>query len=164
VEGDKLFFTQSNSVYRDKVGSRPKADEVITSDQVKVSITSGKSIEDNGNRFLAHSTPVDSFKTARKSILEIMRLDSTPSASHNIYAYRFTSTDGATDKGSDDDGEHGAGRSLLNTLRDNEIENSLVVVSQWFGEKIGPRRFTHIKTVRPSAAKKLLQGKTVNIG
>ena len=153
MKGDKLVFTQSNSVYRDKVGSRPTADEVISPDQVKVSITSGKSIEDNGNRFLAHSTPVDSFKTVRKSLLEIMRLDSIPSASHNIYAYRFKSPDGATHEGSEDDGEHGAGRSLLNALKDNEIENSLVVVSRWFGGKIGPRRFTHIKTAGLSAVK-----------
>ena len=102
---------------------------------------------------------MDSFKTVRKSLLEIMRLDSIPSASHNVYAYRFTSTDGTTHKGSDDDGEHGAGRSLLNTLRDNEIENSLVVVSRWFGEKIGPRRFTHIKTVGLSAAKNSAKAK-----
>jgi hypothetical protein len=39
VKVDKLFFTQSNSVYRDKVGSRPKADGVITSDQVIVIVS-----------------------------------------------------------------------------------------------------------------------------
>ncbi|XP_055999688.1 uncharacterized protein LOC130047930 [Ostrea edulis] len=155
VKGDKLVFTQSNSVYRDKVGSRPTADEVITPDEVNVSITSGKSIEDNGNRFLAHSTPVDSFKPVRKSLLEVMRLDSIPSASHNIYAYRFTGNDGISHEGSDDDGEHGAGRALLIALKDNEIENSLVVVSRWFGGKIGPRTFTHVKTAGLSAVKTL---------
>ncbi|XP_048743265.2 protein IMPACT homolog [Ostrea edulis] len=127
VKGDKLVFTQSNSVYRDKVDSRRIGDEVITPYEVNVSISSGKSIKDNRNRFLAHSTSVDSFKSVRKSLLEVMRLDSIPSASHNIYAYRFTSNDGIT-RWSDDDGEHGTGRALLVTQKYNEIEISLVVV------------------------------------
>jgi hypothetical protein len=89
----------------------------------------------------------------------MQRNDSIPSASHNVYAYRFTSTDGTTHEGSDDDGEHGAWRSLLSTLRDNKIENSIVVVSRWFSEKIRPRRFTHIKTFGLIAAKNSAKAK-----
>ena len=58
MKGDKLIFTQSNSVYRNKIGSRPTAEEIITTDVVKAAVHSGKSIEDNGNRFIGHSVPV----------------------------------------------------------------------------------------------------------
>ena len=57
MKGDKLIFTQSNSVYRNKIGSRPTAEEILTTDVVKAAVHSGKSIEDNGNRFIGHSVP-----------------------------------------------------------------------------------------------------------
>ncbi|XP_062592440.1 uncharacterized protein LOC134253871 [Saccostrea cucullata] len=147
----KLIFTQSNSIYREKVGSLPTADEVISSDAVKITVNPGKSIEDNGNRFMAHSTQVDSYKQIKRSLVEIMRIETVPSASHNVYAYRFTSSDGIIHEGSNDDGEHGAGRLLLKMLAENEVNNVLVVVSRWHGNNIGPRRFSHIKEAGLSA-------------
>ncbi|XP_061179339.1 uncharacterized protein LOC133187963 [Saccostrea echinata] len=156
IKGDKLFFfTQSNSIYREKVGSLPTADEVITSDAVKITVNPGKSIEDNGNRFMAHSTQVNSYKQIKRSLVEIMRIETVPSASHNVYAYRFTSSDGIIHEGSNDDGEHGAGRLLLKLLAENEINNVLVFVSRWHGNNIGPRRFSHIKEAGLSAVKNL---------
>ena len=89
-------------------------------------------------------------------MVDIMRTDTVASASHNIYAYRFTSQDGSIHEGSDDDGEHGAGRSLLKAMADNEITNALVVVSRWFGGKIGPRRFMHIKEAGLRAVKSMV--------
>ena len=151
MKGDKLIFTQSNSVYRNKVGSRPTAEEIITTDEVKTAVHSGKSIEDNGNRFIGHSVAADSFKQARRSMVDIMRTDTVASASHNIYAYRFTSQDGSIHESSDDDGEHGA-----EAMTDNEITNALVVVSRWFGGMIGPRRFTHIKEAGLSVVKSMV--------
>ena len=89
MKGDKLIFTQSNSVYRNKIGSRPTAEEIITTDVVKAAVHSGKSIEDNGNRFIGHLVAADSFKQARRSMVDIMRTDTVASVSHNIYAYRL---------------------------------------------------------------------------
>ncbi|XP_062588471.1 protein IMPACT homolog [Saccostrea cucullata] len=155
MKGDKLIFTQSNSIYREKVGSLPTADEVISSDAVKITVNPGKSIEDNGNRFMAHSTQVDSYKQIKRSLVEIMRIETVPSASHNVYAYRFTSSDGIIHEGSNDDGEHGAGRLLLKMLAENEVNNVLVVVSRWHGNNIEPRRFSHIKEAGLSAVKNL---------
>ncbi|XP_062621835.1 protein IMPACT homolog [Saccostrea cucullata] len=155
LKGQKLIFTQSKTVYREKIGSRPMADEIISGEEVKIAISTGKTTEDNGNRFAAHATPVDSYKQVRRSLVEVMRTDNTTSASHNIYAFRFTSNDGTIHEGSEDDGEHGAGRMLLKTLADNDINNALVVVSRWCGSKIGSRRFTHITEVGMSAARNM---------
>ncbi|XP_061180836.1 uncharacterized protein LOC133189495 [Saccostrea echinata] len=155
LKGQKLIFTQSKSVYRDKIGSRPMADEIISGEEVKIAISTGKTTEDNGNRFAAHSTPVDSYKQVRRSLVEVVRTENTASASHNIYAFRFSTSDGTAHEGSEDDGEHGAGRMLLKALADNDINNALVVVSRWCGSKIGPRRFTHINEVGLSAARNM---------
>lgn len=46
-----------------------------------------KSVEDNGNRFLGHAVSVESFKQVRKFIVEVMRINTISSASHNIYPY-----------------------------------------------------------------------------
>ncbi|XP_078320128.1 protein IMPACT-B-like [Crassostrea virginica] len=152
IKGDKLVFTQSNSVYRDKLGSRPTADEIIKGDEVKTVISTGKSVEDNAG----HATTAVSYKQIRKSIVEVMRKEGVPSATHNVYAYRFQGQDGTIHEGSDDDGEYGAGRHLLKSLTDHEINNVLVIVWRWFsGNKLGPRRFTHISEVGLSAANNL---------
>ena len=87
IKGDKLVFTQSNSVYRDKLGSRPTADEVINGDEVKTVISTGKSVADNGNRFIGHATKAVSYKQIRKFIVEVMRKEGVPGATHNVYAY-----------------------------------------------------------------------------
>ncbi|XP_065943272.1 uncharacterized protein [Magallana gigas] len=122
---------------------------------MKLSVSAGNHMEDNGNRFASHATTVDSFKKVRKSLVEIMRIPTISSASHNMIAYRFVSKDGIQHEGSDDDGEHGAGRALLRTMCDNGTQNALVVVSRWFGSKIGARRFTHIKDTGASALQNL---------
>lgn len=118
------------SVYRDKLGSRPTADEIITDDGVNTTVNPCKYVEDNRNRFFGHALSVESFKQVRKSIVEVMCSNTISSASHIIYAYRVTNPDGSTHEGSDGDGKFGAGQVLLKTLIDNEVTNVLVVVSQ----------------------------------
>ena len=63
---------------------------------------------------------------------------------HNIYAYRIVSPS-STVEHYEDDGEYGAGRRILDTLRQNNIENTLVCVTRWYGGKhLGPVRFDKI--------------------
>lgn len=155
IKGDKLIFTKSGNVYRDKTGTRPTAEEVISGDQVKITVNKGKHIEDNQNRFESHATAVNSYKQVKESLIEILRLPTISSASHNVYAYRFAGSDGMVHEGSEDDGEHGAGRTLLSAMNDNGIQNALIVVSRWFGNKIGMRRFTHIVDAGLSAGKNI---------
>lgn len=155
IKGDKLIFTKSGNVYRDKTGTRPTAEEVISGDQVRITVNKGKHIEDNQNRFESHATAVNSYKQVKESLIEILRLPTISSASHNVYAYRFAGSDGMVHEGSEDDGEHGAGRTLLSAMNDNGIQNALIVVSRWFGNKIGMRRFTHIVDAGLSAGKNI---------
>lgn len=133
---------------------------MITNEPVKMSISTGNTIEDKGNHFASYSSSADSLRQVRMSIINIMRQQGVSSASQNIYAYRFKSSDGIIHEGSEDDGEVGAGRALLRTLAENDIQNSVVVVARWFGSKIGARRFPHIKNSGISAVKGLLASAT----
>ena len=152
IKGDKLIFNNSGSVYREKI-ARPKACDILENfnDKSQTEIYQGKQIEDNGNRFSSHACSVSSVKQVNQGLREILRMPKVSSATHNVYAYIFTNADGVIHEGSDDDGEHGAGRALLQELKDHNVSNCVVVVSRWFSSKIGARRFRHILDVGMSA-------------
>uniref|UniRef100_K1PPU6 Uncharacterized protein n=1 Tax=Magallana gigas TaxID=29159 RepID=K1PPU6_MAGGI len=96
LKGDKLIFTKSGNIYRDKVGPLPAADEVISNEPVKMSISIGNTVEDNGNRFASYVSTADSSRQVRMSLSNIMKQQCVSRASHNIHAYRFKSSDGIT--------------------------------------------------------------------
>lgn len=48
-----------------------------------------------------------------------------------VLPFTFTGTD-ETNDGGEDDGEHGSGRLLLKARSVIDVENTLVVVSQWY--------------------------------
>ena len=107
------------------MGAIPTADELISSDAVNTEVCTGNQIEDNSNRFSTHAVTVVSFRAVRKSLIDIMRLPTVASASHNVFGYRFPSKDGSLHEGSEDDGEHSAGRALLNSFQENGLQNVL---------------------------------------
>lgn len=63
-----------------------------------------------------------------------------------IFAFRFTGSNGTHD-GSEDDGEHWTSRLLLEELIVNDVDYTLVVVSRWYCSKVGPRLFKRINEV-----------------
>lgn len=62
----------------------------------------------------------------------------------NIMAYRSTDKDNNNHQGIDDDGKHRAAFKIPKTLRPNNINNIIVVISRKFGQKLRPV-FNHIK-------------------
>lgn len=84
-----------------------------------------------------------------------MRIDGVQSATHNVYAYRFVSSDGIINEGFDDDGEHGTGRQLFKTLVYNKIKNSLMVVSDGMGARLDRDVSPHVNEAGQSTVKKL---------
>ena len=76
-------------------------------------------------------------------------------ATHNVYAYRIRPPGSTrTVEHFDDDGEYGAGRRLLELMQTNDITNTLVCVSRWYGGKhLGSIRFDKIV----SSAKTILE-------
>lgn len=76
LKGDKLIFTKSGNIYWNKVGPLPTADEVISNEPVKMRISIGNTIEDNGNRFASYASTADSFRQVRMSLINIMSINS----------------------------------------------------------------------------------------
>lgn len=73
-------------------------------------------------------------------------------ATHNIYAYRISSGPDVIEH-YEDDNEWGAGSLLLKLLQDNDIKDTLVCVTRWYGgTHLGRARFDYIK----NAAKEVL--------
>ena len=95
------------------MGAIPTADEIIWSHAVNIEVCTGNQIEDNRNRFSSHAVTIDSFKPVKK------RMPTVVSTIHNVFANRLTSKDDSVYEGSEDDGDHGAGRALLNTFQEN---------------------------------------------
>lgn len=139
IKGDKFLFPSNGSVYREKV-NRPSADELLdaSNDKIETKVFEGKRTEDNGNRFSSYAAEVSSVKQVNQALKKILRLHRVRSATHNVYAYIFTNSEGVTHEGSNDDREHGVGRALLREMKDNNIKNCVVVVSRCFQSKIGP--------------------------
>ena len=55
-----------------------------------------------------------------------------------------------------DDGETGAGGTLLRILQDFDIKNTMVTVSRWYGgQHLGTRCFAHIETCTKQALSRL---------
>ena len=81
-------------------------------------------------------------------------------ATHNIYAYRLQNGNSITEH-YEDDGEWGAGRVLLNLLKDNNITNRLVCVTRWYGgTHLGKTRFRYIEEAGRDALGEILTNKT----
>lgn len=97
--------------------------------------------------FQAHAARVDSVENARNFTSYLLaKFPKLSSASHHIMAYRIGPA-----QDFDDDGEHGAGKGLLFTLQQIEIDCVVVVVSRWFGgTKLGPLRFKLINNTARS--------------
>uniref|UniRef100_A0A8W8J317 Impact N-terminal domain-containing protein n=1 Tax=Magallana gigas TaxID=29159 RepID=A0A8W8J317_MAGGI len=63
-------------------------------------------------------------------------------ADHRILVYRFVDSAGKTHESFWDDGEHGAGRRLLQYMKTNQINNVGVVITRWSGPRhLGPDRW-----------------------
>lgn len=108
---------------------------------------------------------VNLYKQVKELLIEIFRLLIIFSVSYNVYVYWFVGSDGMVYEGFEDDGEYGVGRILFSVMNDNGIQNVLIVVFRWFGNKIGMCCFIYIVDVGLSVGKNinLFQLKCVDV-
>ncbi|KAJ8313473.1 hypothetical protein KUTeg_008976 [Tegillarca granosa] len=121
-----------------------------------MNIQSGDATTDNGNHFESRAAGIKSYSDARHAVRQILQIPKVAMSTHNIMAYRFTDKDNNNHEGTDENGEHGAAFTILKDLRQNNINNVIVVVSRKFGQKLGPRRFNHISNAAKSAVQKVV--------
>jgi uncharacterized YigZ family protein len=98
----------------------------------------GSSFSIEGSEFMGYASPAQSVESAEAFIDEIRAQHAD--ATHNVPAYRVrvgdeTLGDPMLREYSNDDGEPSgsAGKPIVNVLQGQEIENSVVVVTRYFG-------------------------------
>jgi hypothetical protein len=112
----------------------------------------GEIFTDRGSTFQSHAIKIVSQKQIQVYLSYLKSNNKIIKATHNILAFRFTTSDKKTSnlkefisEGFDDDGEDGAGIRLLGLLQKMKVDNIMMVVSRWFGGTfLGPDRFKHI--------------------
>ena len=99
--------------------------------------------------FQGHASKLTDGTTVDAVLAKLLSNGSIASAHHHIYAYRYGNTEGRCD-----DDEHGASAKLLKLLKDQDVTDSIVIVTRWFGGvHIGPKRFTLIENCASDALK-----------
>lgn len=113
----------------------------------------GEPLAEKKSVFQAHAAEVHCVEAAQTFTTWLLHaFPKLQSASHQVMAYRIGPA-----QDFDDDGETGAGKGLLFTLQQVGVENTVVVVTRWFGgTKLGPARFKLIN----NAARQLFSENT----
>ncbi len=99
---------------------------------------SGTPVLEKQSRFLACGTPISQAAHADETITMLSKKYKMKKASHLSWAVRFA--DGTELK--NDGGEAGSGSCILETMRNMNAEDCLVLVARWYGGKhLGGMRF-----------------------
>lgn len=102
-------------------------------------------IEDRGSRYSVSIGRVEN-KEEIKIFLKILKQNKKyQKATHNTWAARI-SHEGAIFETKNDDGETGAGMVILRVMQKENISNTVICVTRWFGgTKLQGDRFKHVQ-------------------
>lgn len=99
-------------------------------------------INDRGSRYAVSGGPCASPEEAADFLKELKRNKKFAKATHNTWA--CLTADGPPLK--NDDGESGAGMVILRMLEREDLRDTIVVVTRWYGGKhLGGDRFRHVQ-------------------
>ncbi len=100
-------------------------------------------------RFVARAVQANSINDVRAMYKALLLDPDNAMATHNIAAYKLYSPQGAlTTEGHNDDGDHGMGRVVLNTMQKANAKNVAVFVTRHYGgSHLGSKRLTAIEKV-----------------
>ncbi|WP_323770559.1 YigZ family protein [Antarctobacter sp.] len=98
-------------------------------------------ISDRGSRYAVSGGPCRSSDEAATFLKELKRRKKFAKATHNTWA--CLTADGPLKH---DDGESGAGMVILRMLEREDLRDTIVVVTRWYGGKhLGGDRFRHVQ-------------------
>ena len=101
-------------------------------------------------QFIGYATEINSVADVRAAYTKVKRLHS--GALHIACGYRLPGLDFITLRGYEDDGEHGAGRTIYKSLEDQNIYHMAVFVVRHYGNKhLGDVRFQLITAATKTA-------------
>ncbi|KAK3342446.1 hypothetical protein B0H65DRAFT_468271 [Neurospora tetraspora] len=103
------------------------------------------------SKFIAHSTKITSPSQEKILLNNLFRTHpNLESATHNAWAYRvrLPPNQNRIIEKSFDDGEQGAGDLMLRILREMDMDDTMVVMTRWFGgTMLGPDRWRLMRSV-----------------
>jgi len=104
-----------------------------------------KIIEDRGSKYSVSVGRINDRKDLGAFIKKLKSKKKYQKADHNSYAARV-SKDGVLYETKSDDGESGAGQTILRTMQRENVTNCVVCVTRWFGGiKLMGDRFKHVQ-------------------
>ena len=100
-------------------------------------------LTDKGSKYAVTGAPAKSKADALKCVAALKRNKKFAKATHNIWA--LITSDGVQIK--NDDGESGAGMVILRMLEREELYDTCIIVTRWYGGvHLGGDRFRHVGT------------------
>lgn len=105
---------------------------------------------EKGNVFGAFAATIDSVEDVGPLVDFISATDAV-GANHVVYAYYVSNTV----HGYFDDAEHGAGRTLLKTIKERNEIGCVVIMARWMGAHLGNQRFQWFEKAAVAALDKL---------
>ena len=100
-------------------------------------------VSDRGSKYAVTAGRVTSDADTKAFLKRLKKTKKFAKATHNTWAARLS--DGTEIK--NDDGEGGAGMIILQMLAREGMEDTIVVVTRWYGgTHLGGDRFRHVKT------------------
>lgn len=117
-------------------------------------VISGEVQEKQHSFFASYACEVKTLDDVQKAYYKVRRME--PEATHVMCAYRLPGLDFVRLQSFLDDGEHGAGRQLLELLNEENVFNRAVFVVRYYGgTHLGPLRFKIILQVAKTALSEL---------
>lgn len=120
----------------------------------EIDMVKGEEEVKHKSKFVAYAAAVQDLKDVQAAYVKVKT--KFASASHVVCAYRLPGKHSPTLQDYTDDGEIGAGRVILNTLKEEKLMNVVIFMIRHFGgQHLGPIRFDLMRKVTQSAIQNL---------
>ena len=104
-----------------------------------------KIIEDRGSKYSVSVGRVENRDDIKQFLKQLKSSKKYAKATHNSWAARIC-RDGIVFETKNDDGESGAGQTILRVMQGENVTNAVVCVTRWFGGvKLMGDRFKHVQ-------------------
>ena len=114
-------------------------------------IRSSNIMNEKRSRFQAHAMDITCREDAEEGLAAVIK--NHPAATHRVYAFKYTDPmTGLEVTGNSDDGEWGASRHILQSLRQAGTSKLIVITRYYGGLKLGYRRFEIYRMAAHAAA------------
>lgn len=131
-----------------------KPDEKLWELADEIDMVKGKDESLAKSKFIAYAGAVQDLKDVQAAYLKVKTKFAY--ASHVVCAFRLPGKETPRLQDFADDGEIGAGRVILNMLKEEKLMNVVVfMIRQYGGQHLGPTRFEYIRKVALSAIQNL---------